>query len=423
MKSELITEQQYQNAQEQYANFGVDTNLALKNLASIPISIHCWQGDDVAGFENRNDTNVDSSIQTTGDYPGRARNIEELRKDFELALKLIPGKHRLNLHASYLENNGKAVARNEIDIKHFAGWADWGKGKIAGIDFNPTFFGHPKAIDGFTLSHPNKAIRQFWIEHGIACRKIAAAFGKEFGTTTVNNFWVPDGFKDIPVDRYSPRARLADSLDTIFKEEYSQDLCLDSVESKLFGVGLESFTVGSHEFYMGYAMSRGKMLCLDSGHFHPTEMISEKISALMQFLPELLLHVSRPVRWDSDHVIILNDELIEIACEIIRSGKIKNIHIGLDFFDASINRIAAWVIGTRNMIKALLYALLEPNQLLIEKENSFDYTSRLALKEESKTMPFNVIWNYYCQQAEAPVGIEWLNTVKTYEKEILSKRD
>ena len=335
---------------------------------------------------------------------------------------MIPGKHRLNLHACYLDNGGKYVDRNEITVKHFQSWIDWAKTNGLGMDFNPTYFSHEKAADGFTLSHPDKGIRDFWIEHGIACRKIGAEIGKQLGSTTVTNVWIPDGYKDIPVDRTGPRERLTDSLDKIFAEKLNPKHNLDAVESKLFGIGAESYTAGSHEFYMGYAVSRQKLLCLDAGHYHPTESISEKISSALMFLPGLLLHVSRPVRWDSDHVVILNDELCAIAQEIIRSGKLDKIHIGLDFFDASINRVAAWVIGTRCMLKALLIALLEPTGKLRQMEIAGDYTSRLAMLEELKTMPFGTVWDEYCGRMDAPVGDAWLKEVKTYETNVTSKR-
>jgi L-rhamnose isomerase len=364
----------YQIAKEQYAQFGIDTDKAQALLAQIPVSMHCWQGDDVGGFETTGAALSGGGIQATGNYPGKAATIEELRADIEKALSLIPGTHRLNLHACYLDNGGKYIERNKIEPKHFQSWIDWAKGKLHGMDFNPTYFSHPNAADGFTLSHTDKGIRDFWIEHGIACRKIGAEIGKQLGTTTVTNVWIPDGFKDIPVDRTGPRERLADSLDKIFAAKVNLDHNLDAVESKLFGIGAESYTVGSHEFYMGYAVSRQKLLCLDAGHFHPTEMISDKISSLLQFVPELLLHVSRPVRWDSDHVVILDDELQMIAKELVRSGKLDKIHIGLDYFDASINRIAAWVIGMRSMIKALLIALLEPTSTLQKIEIEMDFT-------------------------------------------------
>jgi L-rhamnose isomerase len=421
MKKQSL-EQAYRLAKEQYAQIGINTDKAMAQLAKVPISLHCWQGDDVGGYEKVGAGLSGGGIQATGNYPGKARTIDELRADVEKALSLIPGRHRLNLHACYLDNGGKFVDRNEMQPKHFRSWIDWAKANKLGMDFNPTYFSHAKAADGFTLSHPDKGIRNFWIEHGIACRKIGAAMGKALGSTTVTNVWIPDGYKDIPVDRTGPRERLADSLDKIFAEKINPNYHLDAVESKLFGIGAESYTVGSHEFYMGYAVSRQKLLCLDAGHFHPTEMISEKISSVLMFCPELLLHVSRPVRWDSDHVVILNDELFAIAQELVRSGKLDKIHIGLDFFDASINRIAAWVIGTRNMIKAMLYAFLEPTSMLKKAELKLDFTARLAFMEELKTLPFAAVWDYYCMKKDVPVGAEWFCEVRKYEADVLSKR-
>lgn len=422
MSNSKTIEKTYEIARDQYAAIGVDTEKAMKRLSKIPISLHCWQGDDVGGFEKVGAELSGGGIQATGNYPGKARTIDELRADIEKALSMIPGRHRLNLHACYLDNGGKYVDRNEITVKHFQSWIDWAKANKMGMDFNPTFFSHDKASDGFTLSHDDKGIREFWIEHGIACRKIGAEMGKQLGSPTVTNVWVPDGYKDIPIDRQGPRQRLAESLDKIFAKKIDTKILLDSVESKLFGIGAESYTVGSHEFYMGYAVSRQKLLCLDAGHFHPTEVISDKISAVLMFVPELLLHVSRPVRWDSDHVVILDDELRAIARELIRSGKLDRVHIGLDFFDASINRVAAWVIGTRCMIKALLIGLLEPTKELRKMEQKDDFTSRLAMLEELKTMPFGAVWDYYCQKQNVPVGAEWLKEVKQYEAKVTNLR-
>lgn len=418
----LKTDKSYDPAKQKYAQIGVDTEKAIERLSKIAISLHCWQGDDVGGFEKVGAELSGGGIQATGNYPGKARTISELRCDIEKALSIIPGKHRLNLHACYLDNGGKYVDRNEITVEHFQSWIDWAKTNRLGMDFNPTYFSHEKAADGFTLSHHDKGIRDFWIEHGIACRKIGEEIGKQLGSTTVTNVWIPDGYKDIPVDRTAPRERLTDSLDKIFAEKLNPKHNLDAVESKLFGIGAESYTVGSHEFYMGYVVSRQKLLCLDAGHYHPTETIAEKISSVLMFVPGLLLHVSRPVRWDSDHVVILNDELCAIAQEIIRSGKLDKIHIGLDFFDASINRVAAWVIGTRCMLKALLIALLEPIVSLRQMEIAGDYTSRLTILEELKTMPFGTVWDEYCRRMDAPVGDAWLKEVKTYETNVTSKR-
>jgi len=412
-------EQAYELARERYAELGVDTGKAIERLGAIPISLHCWQGDDVGGFEGA--TELSGGIMATGAYPGKARTADELRTDFEKAVSLIPGKHRMNLHAMYAEAEGKAD-RNELEPEHFAAWVQWAKANGLGMDFNGTYFSHPKADSGFTLSSADEGVRKFWIEHGIACRKIGAYMGKELGTPCVTNVWIPDGYKDIPIDRLGPRRRLADSLDQIFAEKIDPQVHLDAVESKLFGIGAESYTVGSHEFYLGYATSRQTLLCLDAGHYHPTEVISEKISSVLMFVPELLLHVSRPVRWDSDHVVILDDELRAIAQELVRHDFLGRVHIGLDFFDASINRIAAWVIGTRCMIKALLIALLEPTGKLRQMEAEGDFTARLALLEELKTLPLGAVWDYYCVKSDVPVGPAWLAEAKTYENDVLSKR-
>jgi L-rhamnose isomerase len=414
--------QAYEAAKDRYAEFGVDTGAALKKLAAIPVSMHCWQGDDVGGYETAGAELSGGGIQATGNYPGKARNIGELRLDIEKAMSLIPGKHRLNLHASYLDHGGTYVERDAIEPKHFQSWIDWAKANGLGMDFNPTYFSHPKAADGFTLSHPDPEIRDFWIRHSIACRRIGAEMGRQLGSPTVTNVWIPDGFKDIPVDRTAPRARLIDALDRAFAEEIDPAVHLDAVEAKLFGIGAESYTTGSHEFYLAYATSRKKVLTIDAGHFHPTEMISEKLSTVLLFVPELLLHVSRPVRWDSDHVVILDDELQNIARELVRSGQLHRVHIGLDFFDASINRVAAWVIGTRNMIKALLIGLLEPTSTLAEAEIQFDFTRRLALMEELKTLPWASVWDYYCLTKGVPAGFDWFADVVKYEKDVLSKR-
>ncbi len=414
-------EANYKVAQEQYAQLGVDTHEALRRLGEIPISIHCWQGDDVAGFEGVAEE-IGGGLAVTGNYPGKARTPDELRADIDLAMSLVPGRHRFNLHASYAEFNGRPVERNELQPNHFQGWIDWARERRIGLDFNPTFFGHPKADDGWTLSHPDAAIREFWIEHGVVCRRIGAAMGAALGTPCVTNVWIPDGCKDLTVDRLGPRQRLMESLDQVFAESLPQSHTLDAVESKLFGIGSETYVVGSHEFYLGYAITRQKLLCLDAGHFHPTEVISDKISAVMLFVDRLLLHVSRGVRWDSDHVVILSDELRAIAQELARHGYLDRVHIGLDFFDASINRVAAWVIGTRAMIKALLLALLEPTELLRQLEADGNYTARLALLEELKTLPAGAIWDYYCLQRDVPIGRTWLANVESYEREVLSRR-
>ncbi|HXN50253.1 MAG TPA: L-rhamnose isomerase [Bryobacteraceae bacterium] len=412
----------YQIAKQQYAAIGVDTEAAMRRLENIPVSMHCWQGDDVGGFETAGAELSGGGIQATGNYPGKARTIAELRGDIEKALSVIPGHHRLNLHACYLDHGGKFIDRDQIEPAHFQSWIDWAKANHLGMDFNPTYFSHAKAADGFTLAHSDRSIREFWIEHGIRCRKIGAEMGRQLGTPTVTNFWMPDGYKDTPVDRTAPRERMAQSLDRIFSERLDPAVHFDAVESKLFGLGVESYTVGSHEFYLGYAVSRQTLLCLDAGHFHPTETISEKISSVLLFCPGLLLHVSRPVRWDSDHVVILDNELEAIAKEVIRSGKTDRIHIGLDFFDASINRVAAWVIGTRNMLKALLIALLEPTDELKKAELDMDYTKRLALMEELKTLPWAAVWDAYCVRKGVPTGMAWFDEIRQYEKAVLTKR-
>ncbi|MCL4202304.1 MAG: L-rhamnose isomerase [Pirellulaceae bacterium] len=414
-------EQAYELAKARYAAWGVDTEAAIERLTSIPISLHCWQGDDVGGFEHAVDQ-IGGGLAVTGNYPGKARTPDELRSDLQRALSLIPGKHRLNLHASYAEPGGKPVERNELAPEHFQRWIDWAKEQSLGLDFNPTYFAHEKANDGLTLSHPDPGIRRFWIEHGIACRKIGAAMGQALGTPCVTNVWIPDGYKDTPADRKGPRERLAASLDAIFAEAVDPQWNRDAVEAKLFGIGSESYVVGSHEFYLGYAVTRKKLLCLDAGHFHPTEVISDKISSVMLYLDELLLHVSRGVRWDSDHVVTLTDELQAIAQELVRGDYLQRVHIGLDFFDASINRVAAWVIGTRCMIKALLMALLEPADLLRTAESTGNLTARLALQEEFKTLPYGAVWDNYCLRSNVPVGRAWLDDIKRYEIDVLSQR-
>ena len=411
----------YQLARERYAALGVDIDQALKTLRSIPISLHCWQGDDVGGFE-RAGGELGGGLAVTGNYPGKARTPEELRGDLEMAFSQIPGKHRLNLHAFYGEFGGKSVDRDEIEPAHFKHWIAWARQNGLGLDFNPTCFSHPKSADGFTLSHPDKGVRRFWIEHCIRSREIGAAMGKALGKTCVTNVWIPDGLKDTPADRRAPRERLAEALDSVFRKPISPKLNLDAVEPKLFGIGSESYVVGSHEFYLGYALTRGKMLTLDAGHYHPTEGIADKISGVLTYLPEILLHVSRGVRWDSDHVVTLNDDLLAIAREIVANGYVDRVHIGLDYFDASINRVAAWVIGTRNMLRALLIALLEPTARLRAAEAAGDFTTRLALQEECKTLPLGAVWDYYCEQQGVPVGEAWLAEIKGYERDVLSKR-
>ncbi|HEM4403662.1 TPA: L-rhamnose isomerase [Streptococcus suis] len=420
MKAEQI-KQAYQVAKERYAAIGVDTDAALKKLQDIKISMHCWQGDDVKGFLSP-EGDLTGGIMSTGNYPGAAKNPDQLRQDLEKAFSLIPGQHKLNLHAIYLDTDEK-VDLNEIEPKHFEKWVAWAKEQGLGLDFNPTFFSHPMMKDGFTLSHPDKEVRDYWIEHGKRSRKVAEYMGKELGQVCYNNFWVPDGFKDNPVDRLSPRKRLMESLDEIFADQVDETYTQDAVESKLFGLGAEAYTVGSHEFYMGYGLTRGKMILLDAGHFHPTEVISNKLSSLALFGKGIMLHVSRPVRWDSDHVVIMDDELQDIAKELVRNDLLDKAVIGLDFFDATINRIAAWVIGTRNTQKALLKALLEPTKDLKDMENALDFTSRLAYTEELKDFPYADVWNYFCLQNDVPVGLDWLTDVRQYEEEVLSKRN
>jgi L-rhamnose isomerase len=413
-------EQAYKLARERYAEYGVDTEKAMRRLRRISISLHCWQGDDVGGFENAQGLSG-GGIMATGAYPGKARTPDELRTDIEKALSLIPGRHRLNLHAMYAETRRK-VDRNELEPRHFKRWVQWARANKLGMDFNGTYFSHPKAADGFTLSSPKERIRRFWVEHGVACRKIGAYMGRELGTPCVVNTWIPDGYKDIPIDRKGPRERLRKSLDEIHAQRMNPKYLLDAVEGKLFGIGSESYVVGSHEFYLGYAVANGTLLCLDMGHFHPTESVADKISAVMTFVDEILLHVSRGVRWDSDHVVILSDELQALAQELVRGDYLDRTHIGLDFFDASINRIAAWVTGTRCMIKALLLALLEPTRLLQRKEARGDFTCRLAMLEEVKTLPFGAVWDYYCFKSNVPPGDAWLGDVKAYEENVLSQR-
>ncbi|WP_312099339.1 L-rhamnose isomerase [Niallia sp.] len=417
----MSVKENFELAKKQYEQWGVNVEGALEKLKNVPISIHCWQGDDIAGFEV-NQRELSGGIDVTGNYPGKATNPEELRSDLEKALSLIPGKHRVNLHAIYAETDGVAVERDELEPKHFENWVQWAKDNGLGLDFNPTLFSHEKAADGLTLAHPNKEIRDFWIQHCIASRKIAEYFGKELGTPALTNIWIPDGYKDIPSDRLTPRKRLKDSLDEIYAVETDERYNLDAVESKVFGIGSESYVVGSHEFYLGYALKNNKLCLMDTGHYHPTETVSNKISSMLLFSEKLALHVSRPVRWDSDHVVILDDELKEIAVEIVRNEALDKVIIGLDFFDASINRVAAWTIGTRNMIKALLNALLLPNEKLKQLQEEGNFTERLALMEEFKTYPFGAIWDYYCEQMNVPVRETWINEVKAYEEEVLLKR-
>lgn len=411
----------YALARERYAALGVDTDAALRRLAAVPISLHCWQGDDVGGFEKLG-TGLGGGLAATGNYPGKARTPDELRGDAAKALSLLPGRHRFNLHAFYGEFGGRSIDRDAIAPEHFSGWIDWATSMGIGLDFNPTFFSHPKADANFTLSHPDRSVREFWIRHGIACRRIGESFGRALGTPCVTNVWIPDGMKDTPVDRVGPRQRLLESLDAIFEDAIDARFNLDAVEGKLFGIGVESYTVGSHEFYFAYALSRRKLFTLDTGHYHPTETITDKISAIFAYLPEILLHVSRGVRWDSDHVVLLDDGLEAIAQELVRGDFLPRTHIGLDYFDASINRVAAWTIGARNMLKALLKALLEPVRTLRAREAEGDYTARLAMLEDAKTLPFGAVWEWYCETQDVPSGAAWLEDVKEYERKVLALR-
>ena len=411
----------FESARETYAAIGVDVDAAMAALARVAVSIQCWQGDDIGGFEGGGFA-IGGGLAVTGGYPGRARDADELRADLDRALSLIPGTHRLNLHASYAETGGRRVARTDLGPEHFRRWVDWAKSRRMGIDFNPTFFAHPLAATGMTLAHPDPAVRLFWIEHGAACRRIGAEIGRALGSACVTNVWVPDGSKDTPIDRKGPRAILVESLDAVFAEPIDPALGRDAVESKLFGIGAESYTVGSHEFYLGYAIARRKILCLDAGHFHPTESIADKVSAVLAWVDEILLHVSRGVRWDSDHVVTLTDDLHAIAQEVVRGGYLGRVRVGLDFFDASINRVAAWVIGTRSTLKAILAALLEPIGRLREAERAGDFTARLALLEEFRTLPLGAVWDEYCERAGVPVGPAWLGSIRDYERDVLSTR-
>ncbi len=410
----------YELARERYSSMGVDTENALSKAAGIPISLHCWQGDDVTGFEGA--SQLTGGILATGNYPGRARNADELRGDAARALELIPGRKRFNLHAMYLEHGGKPVDRDQIQPQHFAGWVDWARSHNVALDFNPTFFSHAKSADGFTLAHRDRGIRDFWIEHGLRCREISAYMGRELGSACMDNFWIPDGWKDLPADRLVHRELLVDSLDRILEPQYDPNHTLDAVESKLFGIGSETYVVGSHEFYLAYALARNVVLTLDAGHYHPTESVAEKISALLPFLPRLMLHVSRPVRWDSDHVVLFDDETRAIMREIARADAWQRVSVGLDFFDASINRVAAWVIGTRAAFKAMLFALLEPRQLVLAAEQEGRLADRLALLEEAKSLPFGAVWDEFCVRSGTPAGAEWMAEVAAYERSVLQNR-
>lgn len=423
MSKSIKVNQAYEAAKDIYAQYGVDTGQVIDEMKNISISLHCWQGDDVTGFEKSAEGTSGGGIMATGNYPGKAGNADELRQDIDKALSLIPGKHKINLHAMYGEYNGKLTDRNELSYEQFENWVAWAKKKGIGIDFNPTCFSHPMADSGFTLSSPDSKIREFWVEHAKCCRKIAERIGRELNIPCVNNLWIPDGFKDLPADRITRRQILKESLDEIFSEKYDGKWLVDSVESKLFGIGSESYVVGSHEFYMGYVMNRDDViLCLDAGHFHPTETIADKISSILTYKDKLLLHVSRGVRWDSDHVVIFNDDTISIAQEIKRCNAYNRVYFALDFFDGSINRITAWVTGTRAALKAILFSMLEPTHLLLEAEKNGNFGNRLAYMEEFKTLPFAAVWNKYCQEENVPVGTDWLAEVKNYEDTVLADR-
>lgn len=421
MNKERI-EAAYQLAKAEYADLGIETDAVLKKMGEVVISLHCWQTDDVGGFETPDASLSGGGIQATGNYPGKASTIEQMRADLEKVLSLLPGKQRLNLHAIYGDFQGEFVDRDQIEVKHFQSWIDWCKVQGIGMDFNATCFSHPKAADGFTLSSKNEENRKFWVEHVKRCRAISAEIGKQLGTPCVHNTWIPDGSKDTPIDRNGHRVLLKKSLDEAMAIDYPKAQMKDAVESKLFGIGAESMTVGSHDFYLGYAIKNNKLICLDNGHFHPTEQVGDKISAVLQFIDELLLHVTRPVRWDSDHVVTLNEDLQLIASEVIRNNFLNRVNIGLDFFDASINRIGAYVIGTRAAQKAFMIAMLEPTTQLVELEEAGKNFERLAMLEEMKTKPFSAVWDYYCLQAGVPVGTDFISNIQEYEKEVLSKR-
>lgn len=416
-------EKLYQNAKDQYAEMGIDTDAAIDRLKKVPISLHCWQVDDVGGFEHEGATLDGGGIQATGNYPGKPGNIAEMRMDLEKAYSLIPGNHRLNLHALYGDFKGKYPGRDKIDAHHFQSWVDWAKENNLGMDFNSTFFSDPKAADGFTLAHKDKAIRDYWIAHGKQCRKISDFIGKQLGKRCVHNIWIPDGSKDITANRFYHRVLLKDSLDIILQDTYPEENMRDSMECKLFGIGSESYVVGSHEFYLGYAIKNAMMLCIDIGHFHPTESCADKVSAVFQFIDELLFHVTRGIRWDSDHVVILNDAVRELMQEIVWADKLHKVCIGLDFFDASINRVGAYVVGTRATQKAILLALLDPVKKLREYESKGQLFERLALLEEMKSKPFGAVWDYYCHTHNVPVGEGYIAEIQEYEKDVLSKRN
>jgi len=418
----IAIEKSYAASREKYGSRGVDTDGALSRLQAVSLSLHCWQGDDVGGFEKRAEGLAGSGLQVTGACPGKARTADELRADMAQAFALIPGRHRANLHAMYGEFGGRPVERNEIEPEHFRGWQEWARHINVKLDFNATCFAHPKAAAGYTLSSRENDTRKFWIDHVKCCRKIAASIGREQQSPCLHNLWIPDGSKDVPTDRWGARALLLKSLEEIFAVEYSPQQMKDSLESKLFGIGSESFVVGSHEFYLGYALTRGKIVCLDLGHFHPTESVADKISAILPFSGEVLLHVSRGVRWDSDHVVLLNDEVRDLAAEIVRAQSLDRIHIALDYFDASFNRVGAWVLGARSFLKGLLIALLEPQEKLRELDSGPRTLARLSLLEELKALPFGAVWDYHCLKNGVPPSDEWVREVDAYERRVLSRR-
>jgi L-rhamnose isomerase len=421
MKKELI-KKSYDLAKQQYAELGVDTDLVINDMSKVNISLHCWQTDDVGGFEKPGAELGGGGIQVTGNFPGKARTIEQMRADLDKVMSLLPGKQRLNLHAIYGEFGGKLVDRDKIEVKHFQGWINWAKKRGIGLDFNCTCFSHKLADDGFTLSSKNEKIRKFWVEHTKRCRAIAAEMGKQLGTASVHNIWIPDGSKDTPVDRNTLRRQLKKSLDEIFAIKYPKKYLKDSVESKLFGIGSESMVVGSHDFYVGYAIKNNIMITLDNGHFHPTEQVGDKISSILHFVDDILLHLTRGIRWDSDHVLTFNEELVLIAQEIVRCKALGRVNVGLDFFDASLNRIGAYVIGTRSAQMAFMYALLEPHKTLVKYEDQGKGFERLALLELLKVKPFGAVWDYYCMENKVPVAEDFIAEIEKYEKEVLLKR-
>ena len=414
---------EYEIAKKAYAQYGVDTDSVLQELSSVPISIHCWQGDDVGGFEKPESVLGGGGIQTTGNYPGKAKTISQLRQDLEKVLTLVPGAHRLNLHASYGEFGDTFVDRDQIEEKHYQGWVDWALANNLKLDFNGTFFSHPLADEGFTLSSKDESIRRFWIEHEKRCRRIAAWIGRTQESPCILDTWIPDGMKNLAVDKLGYRAILKESLDEVFATEYSKDEMRDALETKLFGLGSEAFVVGSHEFYMNYAARNNKMLCLDMGHFHTEEDISDKLSSILLFDDEILLHVSRPMHWDSDHVVLFNDKVKMVSEELVRSGKLSSCHIGMDFFDSSINRIGAWVTGVRAMRKALLFAMLEPINQLIRYEETGNGYAQMALLEQQALMPFGFVWDEFCKRNGVPVENELIQIIAEYEKTVLGERE